>query len=426
MDVKGTQTSSVDMIKLAEGDGLVTALINGNNYLCKYYCRSCKKLLLPKPHEWPTVCAQCGSVDLDIEEDLHSQRLEGIRFGGSGPLPGHHAIISSEVRAALEERRAVLSGDPTVDNISKESLVEIAEVTYPLIYKDSANEDEAEDRLVEYVGSYTTDPDQVIVAIGAGCWKKNGFPVIRLGHKRAAALMATEITEQSIEFVKAPFGAFFIELPDNLLHVSDVDGKLVKATGVLVHSRTFAVEAHYANKVRAPGTYWNYVVLTDTSLIQWKINRLVREVAGLSNRDNEWEGFGLPISDYDSRLDLLVGRLICSTCIMMSNPENLKTKIEATRRNKSGKKADRTAPTYKVFTERQPINVDVRHYVSAYLKGERDSPHVRLMVRGHHKMQAHGEKLSLRKLKWIEPYMRGGNEKDPILRSIYEAKDKTT
>jgi phage terminase small subunit len=82
------------------------------------------------------------------------------------------------------------------------------------------------------------------------------------------------------------------------------------------------------------------------------------------------------------------------------------------------------SPVYKVFSEKQPINVDARRYVSAYLKGERDSPDVRLMVRGHHKMQAHGPRLTLRKLLWIEPYPRGGMENDPIMSNLYVARDR--
>jgi hypothetical protein len=426
MDVKGSQGNEWGMLKLAESDGLTTALINQEVYLCKYYCFSCNKLLLPAPHSWPTRCSNCGSEDIDIEKDMESGRLEDIRFGTGDNMPQNYIDHTIKTAAMVKKIEFVRTeGGPSTDRITKESLVEIAAVTYPVLYKGAADEDEAEDRLVTQVGETLQDPDQVVVAIGAACWQKSGFPVIRLGHKRAAALMATDITEQSVEFVRPPFDAFFIELPDGLLHVSDQNGEMQKATGVLVHARTFNQPFQYLDdKVRPPGTYWNYITLTDTSLIQWKMNRLVSEIAGLTDRGNDWVGIGLPLSDYDTRLDLLVGRLICSTCIMMSNPENLKTKIEATRRNKSGKKPLRNAPVYKVFMERQPINVDVRHYVSAYMKGERDSPHVRLMVRGHHKMQAHGKQLKLRKLLWIEPYMRGGTENDPIMRSIYVAKDK--
>jgi len=429
-------------VELDRSNGLTTALINRDQYRCKYYCRTCKKLQLPKPHHLPTKCGMCGSKDIDIETDLESMRLENIRFGGDDTEQNH--VVSAKRAESfiktLSFKRVDSGGGPTDDRVTKESLVVMGEATYTQLYKNARTEDDVEDLMAEHIREMsTTDPtsalifseamlipDQVILTLGSACWFGSGLPVIRLGHKRAAALMATEITDQSVEYVKPPFNAFYIELPSDLLHIEDKGGEMRKATGILVHARKFERDHHYKERVKKAGTYWNYAVLTDSALIQWKLSRFVEEIAGLKDRGNDWVGIGLPINDYDSRVDLLVGRLICSTCIMMSSPDNLKTKFEATKRNKTGKKPAKNCPVYKVFTERQPINVDARRYVSAYLKGERDSPDVRLMVRGHHKMQAHGPRLTLRKLRWIEPYPRGGMENDPIMSNLYVARDKQT
>lgn len=424
-------------VELDRGDGLTTALIDRDQYLCKYYCRSCKKLQLPARHTWPEKCGMCGSTDIDTEADLESQRLEHLRFGNGA---GQEHILAAKRAEGLiktllsqrgeDDRR--MSATP-----SKETLVELGS-RYADLYRWAKTDDEVEDVIEEHVLELEAlsptkamvfresmrVPDQVILILGSACWHNSGLPVIRLGHKRAAALMATEITDQSVEYVKPPFKAFFIELPSDLLHIEDSNGEMRRATGVLVHARTFERRYQWGDKTKEPGTYWNYAILTDHPLIQWKLSRLVEEIAGLSDRGNDWVGVGMPINDYDARVDLLVGRLICSTCIMMSSPDNLKEKMESTKRNKTGKKPAKNCSVYKVFTERQPINVDARRYVSAYLKGERDSPDVRLMVRGHHKMQAHGPRLTLRKLKWIEPYPRGGMENDPIMSNLYEARDK--
>lgn len=421
--------------RIAVGDGLTLAAIDRNIYKAKYLCLDCNQLRLPSPFEMPTFCAGCGSANIDIETNLESQRLEAVRFGDSD---SPHVRQSKEAIRTLTFSRDTKSSFWSKETITKSSLAEMGEYLNPITYKHADTEDDVEANIDSYIAGHTAldptgssffgeamkIPDQVILMLGSACWFNSGLPVIRLGHKRAAALMATEITDHTIEYVKAPFPAFFIELPGDLLHVQDSTEEMRPATGVLVHSRSFVRDHEYQGRLKTAGTYWNYVILTDSSLIQWKLSRLIEEIAGLKDRGNDWVGIGLPLSDYDTRLDLLIGRLICSTCIMMSNPDNLKAKVEPTRRNKTGKKAAKDCPNYKVFLEKQPINVDARRYVSAYLKGERDSLHVRLMVRGHHKMQHYGPQRALRKLIWIEPYMRGGAEGDPIMKSIYVAKDK--
>jgi hypothetical protein len=434
-------------IRLAHSNGLTIGQVDSSQYLCKYYCYDCHQLKIPEPMEWPTHCKNCGSANIDHETDLESERLERLRFGLPEPIEidGPQHIVEAKqaegIIKTLSFHHYGLDESPDSDDrVTKNTLIEIGERTADVLYSSAKvrTEDDVEETMDEYLKEMSIKnpkgalvfseammiPDQIILTLGSACWFKNGMPIIRLGHKRAAALMATEITEQSIEYVKAPFGAFYIELPDGLVLIEDSEKVMRRATGVLVHSRTFERDHYYGEKVKKAGTYWNYAILTDSALIQWKLSRLVEEIAGLKDRGNDWVGIGLPINNYDERVDKLIGRLICSTCIMMSNPENLRMKVEPAKRNKTRKKAARNSPTFKVFLERQPINVDVRRYVTSYLRGERDSPHVRLMVRGHHKMQHHGPKRALRKLIWVEPYMRGGDEGDPIMKSLYVAKDK--
>jgi hypothetical protein len=323
--------------------------------------------------------------------------------------------------------------------IKKDLIAEAGAACYEYTYKHAKEEKDVEghisDFLLDMIETNPTRalmlsetfklPEQMLMTIASARWCEQGYPILRLGHKRAAALMATDVSENQLEFIKPPFHAFLIELPDGLLHLKDEEGADHAATMILLQAR-FLQDGFtsHTNRPYPEDTYWSYIIFTRISLMQWKLNRRTSEIAGITDRGNLWAGYGMPMGHYDERVDQLVGRLICSTCIMMSNPDNLKMKVEASKRSKNGKKKDKKAPQFKVFTERQPINVDVRHYVTAYLRGERDSPHVRLMVRGHHKMQHHGPQRALRKLIWIEPYPRGGDANDPIMNSIYQAKDR--
>lgn len=330
------------------------------------------------------------------------------------------------------------AGDDT-PGIRKELLAEAGKSCFEYTYKNATCEKDVEGNINDFLFELIERsprkaailaetfklPEQMLITIASARWCEQGFPILRLGHKRAAALMATDVSESQLEFVKPPFHAFLIELPDGLIHLEDEGGSARKATMILLQARFLEGGfLSHTNRTYPQDTYWSYVIFTETSLMQWKLNRKTSEIAGHSDRGNMWNGYGLPMGMYDERVDQLVGRLICSACIMMSNPDNLKTKVETSRKNKGGKKPDKKSPQFKVFTERQPISVDVRHYVTAYLRGERDSPHVRLMVRGHHKMQQHGPQRALRKLIWVEPYPRGGDPNDPIMNSIYQAKDK--
>lgn len=264
-------------------------------------------------------------------------------------------------------------------------------------------------------------PDQQVAMFASARWWEQGLPVIRLGHKRAAALMATNISEANVEHIKPPFWAFFIELPDGLLSLKSHTGEDVKATGVLVHVMNIKGMMLHSGEMIEEDTYrWRWLAITGTSLVQWQLNRKVEELAGFNIRDNQWEGVGIPLEDYDERLALVVGRLICSVCLMMSDPTNIRRKTEPVLRHKSGKRPAKGSPNYEVYSVETPIKVDVRQAVTAYLRGERNSPSVRKLVRGHFKPN-----LSARigRLVWIHPYARGGDESDPIMQGIYKLEE---
>lgn len=340
-----------------------------------------------------------------------------------------------ESKQALENLKTMFP-DAVGACVRKEDLVNTGNLFWPWTYKLAKDDDEANLRANDYVRYLAiTDPmgavmlaesfkvpDQALIMFGSARWVDQGLPVIRLGHKRAAALMATVITKQSVEYVKPPFKAFYIELPDGLLSLRDHDGTDRKASGILVHAIDYKTDlTREDGSVLKAGMRWRYVVLTNTELLQWQLNRTTADLAGLEHQDNDWIGIGLPIEDYDKRVAALVGRLICAVCLMMSSPENVKEQRKPNPRNKSAKRKTPDAPSYRVFVEGKPIDVDVRPAIAAYLRGERDSPHVRLLVAGHYKPNL-GARLG--RVVWVEPYWRGGIDGDPIRTRTHDAGDK--
>jgi hypothetical protein len=327
-------------------------------------------------------------------------------------------------------------------DVTKEMLVTIGQLLWSHTYKLSQNDYDVNPNILDYIetmaihdpvkalifGESLKIPDQQVSTFAAARWVDQGLPIIRLGHKRAAAFMATTIGEENVEFIKPPFKAFYIEMPDQLLMLTGHDGEQVSVKGVLVHVmnlKGIPMEDGQGDVYTEDAERWRWIAITDTSLVQWELNRKLEELAGYNVRENNWDGVGLPIEDYDQRLSMLVGRLICSVCLMMSSPGDLKVKTQAVSRNKNGKRPLSDAPSYRIFMESKPISIDVRPAIRSYLRGDRDSPSVRLLVRGHWKNQAHGPGHSLRKHIHIEPYWRGGVDGDPIMQRVYNAEGDT-
>lgn len=62
-------------------------------------------------------------------------------------------------------------------------------------------------------------------------------------------------------------------------------------------------------------------------------------------------------------------------------------------------------------------DVDCRPAVKDYLTSLDGSPPLyQTLVRGHYKRQAHGPGASMRKVIWIEPYWRGPEDADIVVR----------
>jgi hypothetical protein len=308
--------------------------------------------------------------------------------------------------------------DAKVEGISKSTIAQIGEAMWSHTYRTTSSDEAARDNWVDYVESLRNEPerhfvmseqmklaDAVILMLGGARWFGEGLPVYRLGHKRTAAFMATNVSVDMAEHVKPPFRAFYIELPDGLIEITNAEGKLRPAIGVFVHVVNVTPERDGADAALPPGEYWRWICMTRADLMLWEMNRHVDElIAGTVIPEDEYFGIGWEMDDHDLRVRRLVTRLIVSLCLDLASGKTSKRKLEPTAR--AGKKAAKGGPSFNVFLDPTEIDIDARPYVRAFLAGDRKSPDFQQLVKGHWKNQAYGPGLSLRKPIQILPYKR--------------------
>lgn len=296
---------------------------------------------------------------------------------------------------------------------------------WPLTYKGASGDREAFGRMAAYFeymannspkGSlpYITAmgflylPDQQITNMFAARWVDQGLPTIQMGHKYAAALMATSIEKADLSEIPVPWKAFIIDVPQGLLSVEN-DGKLHEVRHILVH--------HQVDMQDHPT--WTYLAATDSNVTLWQhglpMDQLVKDF-GASQVAWEEYSFGYATTDRDERVNLLIGRLIVGVCLALSGKDRPIKKVGKAHKFK-GDLRRTPEPLHRVFKIGNPITLDCRPAVEGFLEGRTGSkPNVQTLVRGHWKRQPCGPGNKDRKWVQIEPYWRGPDDAPIIQR----------
>lgn len=229
-------------------------------------------------------------------------------------------------------------------------------------------------------------------------WVTNGCPSIRMGHTYAAALMATDVPEDKSD-IKPPWPYFYIEVPNNLLKAYD---------SILCQWRDILgiTVSHYESKVRHR-MEWAYSTTGDSGVSLYRFGSSVDQ---LTVHPSAFPKGGtlsdLDLTEEDSRIQEMIGRLILNICLSMDNsgsyrPPRKEPIIPANN--------DTDPPPMAVWTLGRTLKIDcresVRNFIFGGVKGK--CPSVVTLVRGHWKNQRFGEKLASIKRIWIEPYYRG-------------------
>ncbi len=280
-----------------------------------------------------------------------------------------------------------------------------------------------EDKPVTFKSTSSIEPDALVNIMGAR-WCDQGFPVVTMGEKYFAALAATEVSEELLAEVEAPWKCFMIEVPDDLLRLWDPDEqKRVKITRILVQ-RFYGVQSTLPEDRPAKGYelnwLWRWMIFTESGQHLWRggltkdlivpVTFKEREIRAYYDPERE-EAFSEQIA-HDERLYVLVGRFVVNVCLALSDPSNVKEVGSShARYAKGGSRDPRTgSPEQRVYKLGKPIVVDCRAPMREYLEGERKTPSVisaQFLVRGHWRNQPYGPKSSLRRRQWIQPHWKG-------------------
>lgn len=196
-------------------------------------------------------------------------------------------------------------------------------------------------------------------------WMESGFPQVVLGHRLAANLACTSVPSDFT--VAMPWHTFLINIPSDTIPCTTPDG------------------------------------------LSWIKYALVRGSYEDASSDLEFfaanDYKGLSQTPTNERALEVFRRLFAGILVELNQPKLAKS-IEAGPHRPS--KRQGWMPKTWTFTLARDVKLDLREEVRRYcLLGDRSSPTVQSLVRGHHKRQPCGPESALRKWIHIEPYWRG-------------------
>jgi hypothetical protein len=254
-----------------------------------------------------------------------------------------------------------------------------------------------------------TPSEALITYAGSAYWAACGFPQIEMGHKFAAALLVSEVTKEALESLRMPWGAFLIEVPDGLLFLHDSQqNKPVSLRRILV-----------ADMPNGHGN-WAYVAFTSSAVSIWRFGATAPELLPpmeVAVQDSAFPDHStVEVTDEDQMVSALIGRLIINTCLAISMPDMTKEAGSGHATWARTKDPGRMRGDVRRFRIGKPVAIDLREHVNRYIRRERGKVEVRSLVRGHFKRQHYGAGNALVKVIWREPFWRGPEGADVLIR----------
>jgi len=259
-------------------------------------------------------------------------------------------------------------------------------------------------------------PDIQILFSWAARWADQAFPHIVLGHKIAAALMATSANEEILQDVRAPWKAYLITIPPGLIELLD------ESSNKFVSMTQLGVQTRY----REEKFVWNWWLSSaDTDVQLWRFGVEAKDLVKADLKFNIAEMdelFGGELTDKDERVAQLVGRLIIG--ISLSFPEHNKPigPIHKQKPPKRGWTSDREGqPISRTYELRPPIKIDCRDIIRTYAQQgssrKGSIPTVQTLVIGHWRRPPGGIEKGASKTVWVQPFFRGNPEDNIVVRA---------
>lgn len=301
----------------------------------------------------------------------------------------------------------------------KDDFMRLGEALRKETYEHGDSDRVASEKLIEWAGRQAPEfldffnvTQNHLVWFAAARWADQAFPVVTMGEKFCAALMATQIPEDMLEEVECPWKAFVIEVPGKVLSVFDPEA--------MVRTRVVRILVH---KTDHPGEPWRWIAFGEKGQHVWRTgfpDQLLKPVefkdrhhkAFYQHGDEAFEGD----LHRDERLYVIISRLVLNTCMVVADPDQVRQVGSSHKRHANAEGRRHGPPEQRVFQVGRPINLDCREAIQEYIEGERAARDLKIqsLVRGYWRRQPHGPKMAFRRRQWIEPYWRGP-EDAPIL-----------
>lgn len=236
--------------------------------------------------------------------------------------------------------------------------------------------------------------DQGLVWHGAGYatdWAACGFPLVEPSHRLAASLMSTSVpAEHAEEFLAMPWRSFAFVVPSGLILDEPCLALAGRAADGRVGMMSFATGMQIG---------------TEPSLVDW--NRIA-----FVNADGDWTDIDV---DRAEREALMFGRLLVGLCAELT-AHRPAAPISTQAGKRSGRQREDSLP--KIFKLTRNVSVDVRQSIRDFIDGRAaKGPTLRVLVRGHWRLQPCGAGSESRKMIQIEPYWRGDEGAPVAVRS---------
>lgn len=307
---------------------------------------------------------------------------------------------------------------------SKQAMIEMADHAFGLTRNALASDNEVILDIADYLrGVETPSPVDLSLVVMLGSmesrltiaglvkWAAYGYPQYVMGHKYVAALLVTGATEEAIDQARPPFDALVIDVPNDILFITD------PKNGHKHSIQQILVSKHENSRI-PNGWGWAYTAYTESGLSLYRYGVTASELLPPWIDDESTDRkIGPPalisyeVTDHDKQTMSLIGRLIINTCLSISDPTKVKPIGKGHDQWKSRISVKNSArdpyPHCRTFQVGTPVKHDFREHVRAFARGERSKLSVQSPISGHYKMQPHGPQHSLRKLIWLEPYWRG-------------------
>jgi len=371
--------------------------------------------------------------------DLKIEELDGnVRISTTDESISGKALYKLGWTQLTQRRFAQLAPEAfgfTPDLSKKQDFLRMGEALWKETYARGEDDHVAGQGLIDWAErqpprfqDFFRNPQNCLVWFATARWADQAFPTVTMGEKFCAALLATQIPEEMVEEIEAPWRAFIIEVPGKMLSVFDGDlMQRTRITRILVH------------KTDHPEDPWRWIAFGENGQHVWRTghaDQIIKPVQfNKKGADAQFNYMGVDgeraFDDdlhRDERLYVLVSRLVLNVCLAVADPDQVKLVGSSHKRYKDRQKGARQPgpPEQRVFQVGRPINLDCRDAIQEYIEGERSARElkVQFLNRGYWRQQPHGPKLSLRRKQWIEPHWKGPKDA-PILQRPHTFKDES-